>query len=172
MNKQIFLDMDGVIVDLHAAVAQRLGLVDMTVFNRGELAMTDAEIWSGTDAEWWANLPWMSDGEAIVKVCEDAVGAENLIICSKPANWPGSAEGKLRWIENHLPGYARRFVLTPDKAWCANGRTLLIDDNENNIFGFRAAGGATLLCPRPWNALSGLTAVDYIEFTIQEMLEW
>lgn len=172
MNKQIFLDMDGVIVDLHAAVVKRLGIVDMTVFNRGELAMTDEEIWSGTDAEWWASLPWMSDGRAIVTICEEAVGAHNVVICSKPANWPGSAEGKLLWIARHMPAYARRFVLTPDKAWCANGRTLLIDDNERNVLDFRQAGGATLLCPRPWNALHARTAADYLQQQIREMLEW
>lgn len=171
MNKQIFLDMDGVIVDLHHAVAERLGLADMTAFNRGELAMSDHEIWSGTDAEWWASLPWMNDGQAILKVCENAVGAENVIVCSKPANWPGSAEGKLQWIASLMPTYARRFVLTPNKAWCANGRTLLIDDNADNILGFAQAGGAALLCPRPWNVLKDREPVWHLKSRIQEMIE-
>ena len=165
--------MDGVIVDLHHAVADRLGLADMTAFNRGELAMSDAQVWSGTDAEWWACLPWMNDGMAIVNVCEKAVGPENVILCSKPANWPGSAEGKIRWLEWNLPAYARRFVLTPNKSWCANGRILLIDDNADNCLLFRQAGGASLLCPRPWNVGCDPqdSAVDYLRSRIGDMLE-
>lgn len=172
MNRQIFLDMDGVIVDLHHTVAKKLNLADMTLFNRGELPMSDQDIWSGTDAEWWANLPWMEDGEVIVGLCEEIVGPENVIICSKPANWPGSAEGKLLWIARHMPSYARRFVLTPNKSWCACSRTLLIDDNANNALEFRQAGGASLICPRPWNVGCDEKdmAVDYLRSAIEEML--
>lgn len=171
MNRQIFLDMDGVIVDLHTAVAARLGSVDLEVFNQGDLPATDGELWTGTDADWWASLPWMSDGHDLLAVCENAVGAENVIICSKPANWPGGAEGKLRWIEMNMPEYVRRFILTPQKHWCASGRSLLIDDNETNVLEFHQAGGASLLCPRPWNALKDHQAVPFLAARIGEMLE-
>lgn len=171
MNKLIFLDMDGVIVDLQSPAHDLHGMDVNTAFHRGELQITDAELWGKTDAIWWATLPWMEDGRGIVALCEDAVGPENVVICSTPAAWPGSAEGKLRWIEQQMPNYMRRFVLTPNKAWCANGRTLLIDDRERNILAFRQAGGATLLCPRPWNALKDHTAVDYLRRAIQEMLD-
>ena len=121
MNRLIFLDMDGVIVNLHDAVSRLHNLDVPTAFHRGELQMTDEELWGRTDCNWWANLPWMDDGRAVLALCEDAVGAENVVICSTPAAWPGSAEGKLRWIEQQMPNYARRFVLTPDKSWCADG---------------------------------------------------
>ncbi len=171
MDKQIFLDMDGVIVDLHQPVAQKLGLTDMTVFNRGELPLPDSDIWAGTDAEWWANLPWMHDGKKIVEVCEDFVGASNVIICSKPAKWRGSAEGKLVWLEKFLPDYARRFILTPNKSWCASPRSLLIDDSESMIDEFRESAGAALLCPRPWNSLAdhSYNVPAYLRFQIDEM---
>jgi len=170
MNRQIFLDMDGVIVDLQHPVHQLHGLDVNDAFHRGELQMTNAELWGRTDASWWAGLPWMDDGRAILALCEDAVGAENVVICSTPAAWPGSAEGKLRWIEQQMPNYARRFILTPNKAWCANGRSLLIDDTPDNCLSFRQAGGASLLCPRPWNCDTEASAVDYLRCRIEEML--
>ncbi len=172
MDKLIFLDMDGVIVDLHKAVAQRLGITDMTAFNQGELPVKDAELWGGTNAEWWADLPWMDDGFDILCFCEEIVGPQNVIICSKPANWPGSAEGKVMWIAEHIPTYARRFILTPNKSWCASPRTLLIDDNESMIQGFREASGAGLLCPRGWNSLGQCSDVPaYLRSQIEEMLK-
>ena len=170
MNRQIFLDMDGVIVNLQEAVHQLHGFDVNSAFHRHELGMTQEELWGKTDASWWAGLPWMEDGRAILALCEDAVGVENVIICTTPAEWPGSAEGKLRWIEQQVPNYARRFVLTPDKSWCANGRTLLIDDTERVIAAFREAGGATLLCPRPWNAMHFHDTVNFLRIGIAEML--
>ena len=170
MNRLIFLDMDGVIVNLHNAVSRLHNLDVPTAFHRGELRMTDEELWGRTNCNWWANLPWMDDGRAILALCEDAVGAENVVICSTPAAWPGSAEGKLRWIEQQMPNYARRFVLTPDKSWCADGRTLLIDDTEKNVTAFHQAGGASLLCPRPWNCFHFHNTVNFLRCGIAEML--
>ena len=83
--------------------------------------MTDEELWGRTNCNWWANLPWMDDGSSSWPFARTP-WAENVVICSTPAAWPGSAEGKLRWIEQQMPNYARRFVLTPDKSWCADGR--------------------------------------------------
>jgi len=170
MNRLIFLDMDGVIVNLHDAVGRLHNLDVPTAFHRGELQMTDEELWGRTDCNWWANLPWMDDGRAVLALCEDAVGAENVVICSTPAAWPGSAEGKLRWIEQQMPSYARRFILTPDKSWAANGRTLLIDDTEANVSDFHSAGGASLLCPRPWNIMAHHETVNFLRNGIAEML--
>jgi hypothetical protein len=171
MSRQIFLDMDGVIVDLQCPL-QELHHRDVSLaFHRHELELTDEQIWTGTDAIWWAHLPWMEDGRAILALCEDAVGVENVILCSTPAAWPGSAEGKIRWIEEQMPNYKRRFILTPKKACCANARTLLIDDYERNNVEFHNAGGAALLCPRPWNNNSNLNTLDYLREGIKEMLE-
>ncbi len=169
MRKQIFLDMDGVLVNLQCPLKDMHGIDVNLAFHRHELKLTTEELWSKTDAGWWAGLPWMDDGRAILAICEEAVGAENVFLCSTPAEWPGSADGKIRWIKEQAPNYARRFVLTPTKAACANPRTLLIDDYENNVIDFRMAGGAVLLCPRPWNALRDQKAVVYLRQQIEEM---
>lgn len=165
--------MDGVIVDLLNPLLQLLGLNELPGFyaNRGFSDLTGAQLWGGTDADWWANLPWTQDGKEIVKICENAVGPENVIICTTPANWFGSAEGKLCWIANNLPDYNRRFILTTHKAACANAHTLLIDDNEDNIRDFKEAGGATLLCPRYWNVLKGRKAPFYLQTQIEDMIQ-
>ncbi len=173
MSRQIFLDMDGVIVDLQCPLKDMHNFDVNLAFHRHELQLTEEQLWGKTDAGWWAGLPWMPDGRGILAVCEDAVGPENVIICSTPANWPGSADGKLRWIREQMPNYARRFVLTPNKSCCANARTLLIDDYASNCLAFRQAGGASLLCPRPWNCECDPqdSAVDYLRSRMEEMLE-
>jgi hypothetical protein len=171
MSRQIFLDMDGVIVNLQCPL-QDLHHMDVNLaFHRHELELTDEQLWRGTDAIWWATLPWMDDGRAILALCEDAVGVENVFMCSTPAAWPGSADGKIRWIEEQMPNYKRRFILTPKKSCCANPRTLLIDDYERNTLEFHKEGGATLLCPRPWNANCNLNTLEYLREGIKEMLE-
>jgi len=170
MNKLIFLDMDGVIVNLQEAVHQLHGFDVNCAFHRRELGMTQEQLWSKTDTAWWANLKWMEDGRTVLALCEDAVGAENVVICTTPAEWPGAAEGKLRWIEQQIPNYARRFLLTPNKSWAANGRTLLIDDTEANVSDFHSAGGASLLCPRPWNIMAHHETVNFLRNGIAEML--
>jgi hypothetical protein len=47
----------------------------------------------------------------------------------------------------------RQYTITPRKYIAADGETLLIDDNFDNITAFRAHGGQGLLVPKPWNPL-------------------
>jgi hypothetical protein len=175
MSKQLFLDMDGVLVNLHGAISEHMKWDYLTTISQQYFPCPEKELWKNTDRDWWANLPWMHDGKRILEMCERVVGCENVIICTKPAPSEGSADGKIAWIERHIPEYARRYVLTVDKSWCAAARTLLIDDDKANVSAFHRNGGAAIWCPRPWNNYAELGHVDdvvaFLQVRIEEMLE-
>lgn len=167
-----FLDLDGVLVDMHKVLYPKLGLTDpleMQTWNNGKAPIPQESIWNGTDADWWADLPWTEDGPEILHNVQKFFG-DNITICTSLAPWPGCAEGKLRWLQKNIPQYARRFVLTVKKAPLASPRHYLVDDSDHNTETFREAGGRALLIPRIWNNNRDRAddAVDYL----QEMLPW
>lgn len=168
MNREILLDMDGVIVDLRPPIAD-LSSDDLSAFYRGELKVT-TDIWAGIDADWWANLHWTIDGKEILKLCEKWVGKENVVLCSYACN-ALSAAGKICWIAHEMPDYAFQYILTPQKYRCASPRSLLIDDTDKNVAAFRKAGGAALLCPRRWNAYRNIAdqGLQFIDMMLEEM---
>lgn len=149
-----YLDMDGVIVDLHGVVHKKFGIhdpADQKAWNEGKYPLSDEELWSGTDNHWWENLPWTSDGKAILKVVEEAFGKENVVICTKPARYLGSVEGKILWLQKNLPSYLDRYIITRSKHLCASYGKVLIDDSDGNVKKFREHDGRAILCPRRWN---------------------
>jgi len=69
----------------------------------------------------------------------------------------------MRWIREHLPAYSRRFLIGPAKEFCANPRSVLIDDSETNVKAFFEAGGHTVLVPREWNWMRGYAMESALE---------
>jgi 5'(3')-deoxyribonucleotidase len=173
MNRQIFLDMDGVLVDLHKPFAEHIGVPYEMLSQHMDFSFLVKPVellWKGLDIQWWADLPWMPDGKQILTVCENMVGKDNVYICSHPAN-SISAAGKLQWIEGNLPDYSSRYVLVKDKWTCASARTLLIDDHPDNILQFYQNGGAALLCPRRWNGNEQDDVAEHLLSMIEGMLQ-
>ena len=83
---------------------------------------------------------------------------------------PGSATGKVLWIEKHLPRYKKRLIITAaPKHLFAKPDTLLIDDKTDNVDEFIEASGYGLLVPRPWNADYGMA--NYTTRIVEERLE-
>ncbi len=162
--KGIYLDMDGVIVNLVDEVlklhgrSERLhtstcpkGLHWLEEF----LQKPTGEVWSPVNAigaDFWANLPVYPWWESLLDLCR--ANAECVLLLSKPLN-PSSSFGKHQWIERHFGrGYAD-YSLTPPKFHMAGPGRLLIDDCEENVRQWRNAGGAALLFPQPWNSGRG-----------------
>ena len=81
-----------------------------------------------------------------------------------------SPTGKWAWIRDNLPIYLKRTIITQaPKHLLARPDTLLIDDKDENVDGFREAGGKALLIPRPWNR-AHLQADRTVE-VVKEFLE-
>ena len=157
----IFLDMDGVLVDLYGKIALEL-------FNKPYLELTQNEIlnakaiWRdkkratiffnnfGGVESFFANLPeFESKTQQIIEII---VGFDPFYkICSKPAqiDIEASKKGKIRWIKKHLnKNPPSEIILTQNKAkWAIseNGQpNILIDDYFPYIQSWENCGGFTV----------------------------
>lgn len=155
----IFLDMDGVLTDFDGALCTRLGVPSPMVGDGPRpwnywplLGVTAEEFWRPTeDEQFWATLPWMADGRAILAAVFQRVPQERVTLLTSPATAPASAAGKMRWVQRELPAFARRILIGMPKEVCAGPNKILIDDYDVNIDAWECAGGIGILVPRPWN---------------------
>lgn len=160
---KVFLDMDGVLVDFINGACrahqvhnpyerdpqQSAGVWDIERL----VGMSVDEFWPPLGKDFWANLNWMPDGQAILAAVEQKFGRDNICLLTSPCDTDGCADGKLAWIRRHLPEYRRRYFLGPPKEFAASANRILIDDSDHNCERFGDEGGSTILIPRPWNQL-------------------
>lgn len=164
MRVEVFLDLDGVLADLRAGMAQ--AWPDAPAF-AGYPTPNDQldpvfEAWFRDDARWtggpvcdvgfWANLPLCPEAEGLLHQLRCSLP---VFICSSPGRpefVAGAAAGKHLWCaKQHL---APRQVILADSRFkhmlAAPGR-VLIDDTPHIVDRWNAAGGIGILYPQPWN---------------------
>jgi hypothetical protein len=153
----VFLDLDGVLVDFvggaFAHHGKSLPMREVRWDFPKQLGFEDAwaeSFWAGLGYDFWANLDWTAEGQALLAQLEGLFG-DRIALLTSPAKTSGCAEGKLAWIGRHLPKYARRYFIGPPKELIAGPGKILVDDHEENTRKFAAAGGRAILVPRPWN---------------------
>ena len=146
MIDRIYLDLDGVLVDLAGHLARTIRL-DATRYDLGLSESGLADLWSRLPRQWWADLPWTPLGRQIYRVCLES--GLPVTICTTPAS-PDSAAGKIVWCEREL-GRHQAVMLCSDKSRVAIGSGLLVDDR---CLEYGAAGGCLYLWPAPWNQYS------------------
>lgn len=152
----VFLDLDGVLCDFVRSVckfySKTIPMRDVRWGLEEQLGFDDpTEFWSKLGFEFWRNLQWTLEGPKLLQAVETIFGADNVCILTSPCSTKGCADGKLAWIADNIPAYRRRYAISPAKQFLAGPGKLLIDDHANNVNAFAAAGGKTLLIPRPWN---------------------
>jgi hypothetical protein len=161
--------MDGVCTEMTTYVLNRLGCpikpFDFNSYPRevgfdiveaanrlGPRQWTPEEFWRAITREMWASFPPSQEFGWLLGHAEALVGQENVFFLTSPTRDPDSLAGKLEWIHKHCPKWMhRQFLMGPAKHLCARPDTLLVDDADKNVEAFRAAGGHTILVPRPWN---------------------
>lgn len=161
--QKCYLDLDGVLVELNESLCNLHG---DNPYQRptgiGEqslemlLGVSAQELWSKSDASWWAGLPWTSDGEEILRIVEYYFGVANVCLLTRPLPYEidegQSVLGKLRWVHNNLPRYDNRVLVGAAKEFCAGSiEHTLIDDTDVNTEQFTLHGGRAFLVPRIWN---------------------
>ncbi|MCA9013750.1 MAG: hypothetical protein KDA77_00330 [Planctomycetaceae bacterium] len=175
---QIYLDMDGVLVDWFGGVCR--------LYERNKdyaedhwpiggatecaLQIDGDKMWEHIDLggiHWWANLkpfPWVGE---LLSLFSGRV--DQLSILSSPANSAYAATGKILWIKQHVPGLADRVHLTADKHLLAREGALLIDDNDENCRNFIEAGGQAIVFPQAWNEerICRHRPVDYLKARLE-----
>jgi len=161
-----FLDMDDVLVDFIRTACEILDSQYPPInYSWCEKNPND---WSKLDkiagCLFYEFLPWMSDGKEILRIVERVIGERNIYLCTTSMPNPASATGKLLWVKHNLPQYYSRIIFTyAPKYLFAKQGALLIDDRNKNVDEFVSAGGDAILVPRPWNRLSQLQTVAYLE---------
>ena len=156
--ERVVLDIDGVMADFRRGICE--------IFHREPgPGWTFWESWEGVTTDdidkkctlpFWSNLHWTHDGREIEEAVRMKFGSASIYLLTTPMPNSGSWSGKARWVNKHLSLYNKRLIVTPaPKSLLAGPDTLLIDDKDENIAEFVAAGGQGILVPRPWNELHG-----------------
>lgn len=173
----IYLDMDGVLVDLHAGIHKALGRKRPMVLKPG--------IWDLDDLfgrkikldeysiEWWANLPRTSFASDLVECLLAHEKPSNIFVCTKPAS-PYSAAGKMVWMAYNYPMLAERMIICRgSKALSVNPKAddILIDDYDLNNKHWKEAGGFAITVPQPWNGMHGTPEVEHVERELRSFRE-
>lgn len=175
MLTRIYLDIDGVCNSIFAAWLRANGCkiesdADWPIRGSGsvvrachlllsrqgvsEADMPDCDtFWSNCGYEVFADAPPSAECFGLLRYSVELVGVQDVFFCTKPSRNPQSAAGKLEWIRrNAPPQMQQQYHLTAHKYDLARPTRLLIDDSQDNVDEFRAAGGRAILWPRPWNA--------------------
>lgn len=168
MKPRIFLDQDGVMVNLDKRIFEYLKIDRDEVYARWPIGVYEMGPALGFDgrvlwddmigrepAEWWASIepyPWAKG--LYDKCC--SVG--DTYFLTAPINSPASCAGKLEWMYRFTGNRRfRKYFLGPDKFNCARFNHILIDDKESNCEMFEADGGKAILFPRRWNKLHDIS---------------
>ena len=171
--KTVFLDMDGVITDFNKPVCEKFDLPypPQTYHFFPEIRKEVDEICT---TEFWHYLPWMHDGQEILRAIVDTLGLEKVYFLTKMMPNVETASGKMMWIQDNLPIYFDQVILMTlgvPKSLLVQSDTLLIEDCDEYVEDFREAGGNAILVPRPYNELRKYSDVssNYIRSRLEEL---
>ncbi len=164
-DKVIFLDMDGVCVDLHAALSRLHGredLIDNYPKGTDELhivfGMDEDEMWKPVNAmgsvfwRYLPALPWFVNLHCALQQIAPVVF---LTSPGSASQAPDAARGKIEWLRDQFGDDFMHYVLTPNKAVLARPNAVLVDDRDVFVKAYREAGGQAVLFPRQWNLGQG-----------------
>jgi 5'(3')-deoxyribonucleotidase len=160
----IYLDLDGVCADFHGGASRLAGVPSITTPAHRLAAdmqttyqMEDAlgkDIWvriRDVGAPFWEQLdptPWLND---MMRLFTPGI---SIYVCSSPGGSiaSGSVPGKIAWCKRYLPSIPQRnLIFTGHKHLLAQPDRLLIDDSDEMVDAWRAAGGNAFQVPHPWN---------------------
>ncbi|MFA5624598.1 MAG: HAD family hydrolase [Bradymonadales bacterium] len=169
----IFLDLDGVLVDLHRSLVLLFGddpkqytEADWAKVGEWGLSIPKGDFWGRVRSQgiqWWANLsklPWTDElWQAAQKTGADCV------VLTTPAPFPECAAGKWQWVHEQLQ--TTRMLIGHPKEVCSKAGHLLIDDRAGYQPRWEGAGGQIFSLKRPWNP-QGMS----IEAIIAQLRAW
>jgi len=137
MKYKIYCDLDGVLVDFSKGYLKLTG-IDLN----GEFRQ-DKNFWEPIDKagyDFWINLDWTKDGKKLWKYIEKYKPD----ILSAPSRENDSRVGKHDWVKRELPDAHLILRSMQHKKDFAAPDAVLIDDNGDNIKGWKEAGGVAI----------------------------
>lgn len=143
MQPILFVDLDGVLVNLTQGLTDILG-IDMSKLSKPEFTKTYYKFIRSLNQkdifDFWTNLSPTEDCHVIWK----AVQKYQPLILTAVGNCMTTCEGKKNWCKKHLGLSPERVfcsINSEDKQNYASPKCILIDDHEKNIEQFTKKGG-------------------------------
>ena len=135
MERQLFLDCDGVLADFDKGATAILGMPPKAFEKRHGLGRFWAKLASAPD--FYFSLPLLPGATEL----SDAVKhLDPIILTGLPrGNW--AADQKMRWAEKHFPGVRMITCMARDKRNHAKEGDVLVDDNSKFRHLWEQAGG-------------------------------
>lgn len=166
----VYIDLDGVLVDLGKGFLNFFGLEDpykepRNLGNPDLFWMCREQLpvdwFEHLDFKFWENLEPTPFCFELMELSERLFGEDFIEILSSPFDHVGCHSGKVSWVKKHFPWMrTKRIHLTHEKWRWATDTALLIDDRESNTEMFTKNGGHAYLVPANSNEKHHLT--DYI----------
>ena len=146
----VYVDMDGVLTDFERRFEQFAGVTPDEFMAQKKIEFgqekADEQFWNLIDKEigvrFWAGMPWMPEGEELYRY----IKKYKPTILTSPSREESSRIGKGVWVKRNMSGTPVKFGYKADgKAKFAGPNKILIDDREDNISAWKAAGGIGIL---------------------------
>jgi 5'(3')-deoxyribonucleotidase len=161
MSYKLLLDMDGVLDDFVGGASKAHSRTSPYEDDQGHGVFDMEKLWGISTNDFWAKCQgynfwfWMEktkEADEIVNLATAYFGVDNIAILTSPSDPDRECvEAKRDWIKKYYPQFSKRIIFGSAKEFLAGPERVLIDDRDRNVEDFRAAGGATVLVPRPWN---------------------
>lgn len=182
MEREIYLDLDGVCVDFIRSAIEAHGyeadeiLSRWSIEHRGEffpynvLGMEMDPFWdhlATLGEEFWVNLqpyPWFDE------LYRQLNRLGHVVFCTSSTRAPACLAGKLRWMQDRFGEDFQDYILTSHKDRLAHPNAYLIDDFDQNIERFIQRGGIGVLFPRFWNSNHQVTG-DPVRYVLDRIRE-
>lgn len=159
MKPAAFFDLDGLLADFVRGIFaihgnNGLAITDVRWGLEAQLGIDPVKFWEPLGYEFWKGLQPYEDGMKLLQATEWIVGPQNIGLLTSPCQTKGCIDGKRAWVKEHLDDYSGRLFVGSAKHLFAGPGKILVDDNTDNVNKFTAAGGRSVLVPRPWNVRS------------------
>lgn len=109
-------------------------------------------------ADWWANLPPLTNFNLLIQECQALAGAENVYILTAPIETGDNSveRGKLQWILSNTNIPESKIFMTTEKHHHASSNAILIDDRVKYCSKFQQHGGNAILFKNALQAIEDL----------------
>lgn len=132
----IYCDMDGVLVDFEKGFMNFSKGIHPDSLPRNQFWALFYSLTKGREKEYWAELPWMQDGQELWQFIKRY---KPEILTAPPSK--NAEAGKIEWCKDNLGSVKVNFKQARDKHHFARKNAILIDDKETTIDKWNTEGG-------------------------------
>ena len=152
---KIYCDMDDVICDFNKQFKQFGNILPKEYKDKYGID----KFWELIDkvgVDFWSQMPWMPEGKQLWSYIEKY----KPVLLSSPSRSYTSRYGKKLWVQENLPGTKLILAQRANKQDYAGKNKILIDDREDTISEWNAAGGIGILFKSTSQTINDLKSLE------------